>query len=325
VRLSRILPVPIALALAACAAPLRSGPVPGEGFIAGADGVRLYYRVAGTGPDTVVVLHGGPGIGHQVLSPNLAPLEARHTVIYWDQRGSGRSTLPDTALLGIERFAEDLEAVRRHFGMERMALFAHSFGPVIGAAYARAYPERVERMVFVGALGPRPADRAAFARARAQQRDSVRGRRFQDVSRRFLTGTPGEAVEACMEYQAMSRAILQEAGWPAGNGRLCDSEPEAVQYGFRYTARLTPRLLGDADLARGLERMTAPLLVVTGDRDETPVPGHAAWAAAVPNGRLLVIPGLAHNPHVEAPDVFFPLLETFLAGGWPEGAVDPAP
>lgn len=323
-RLFRVLVLLLVLP-AACAAPPASGPLPREGFIAVADGVRLYYRVAGTGADTVVVLHGGPGVGHQVLAPNLAPLEARHTVIYWDQRGSGRSTLPDTALLGIERFAEDLEAVRRHFGMKRMALFGHSFGPVVGAAYARAYPERVERMVFVGAVGPRPEDRAAFARARAEQRDSAQERRFGDIVRRMVAGTPADAVAACLDYQAMMRELAIRAGWPPGSGRACDAEPQAVQYGFRHTGQITPRRLAAQDLGPWLERMRAPLLVVTGDRDETPLPGHAAWAAAAPDGRLLVMPGLGHNPHVEAPDRFFAALEAFLAGGWPEGAVDPAP
>lgn len=323
IRSSAALAIPIVL-LGACAVP-RAQPVPREGFVAGADGVRLYYRIAGSGPDTVVALHGGPGVGHQVLAPDLGPLEARHTVIYYDQRGGGRSGLPDTTLLGIGRFVEDLEAVRRHFGMERMTLQAHSFGPIVAASYAQKYPRRVARMVFVGAIGPRRADGNAYAQATAQQRDTARERRWRGIVRGFMAGTPREAVDACRDYEAMNGETAAAEGRRRGRGSSCDAPPEAVQYGYRYTSQITPRSLGDWDFTRALGAVRAPLLVITGDRDETPLAGHRAWAAAVPDGRLLVIPGAGHGPHVEAPDVFFAAVDAFLAGGWPAGAVDPTP
>lgn len=319
-----ILILPLSL-LAACAgASARTDPVPREGFVEGADGVRLYYRVAGSGPDTVVALHGGPGVGHEVLAPDLGPLEARHTVIYYDQRGGGRSGLPDTALLGMDRFVEDLEAVRRHFAMERMTLLAHSFGPLVAASYARAYPERVERMVFAGAIGPRRADGNAYARATAR-RDTARERRWQGIIRRLLTGTAQDAVDACREYEAMNREAAAAEGRPRPRGTSCDAPAQAVQYGYRYTSQITPRRLGDWNFTGALRNLRAPLLVITGDRDETPLAGHRAWAAAVPHGRLLVIPGAGHGPHVDAPDVYFSAVDAFLAGGWPAGAVDPTP
>jgi proline iminopeptidase len=325
-RITRIAPILLLPLLSACtAAAARSHGVPREGFIRGADGVRLYYRVAGSGPDTVVALHGGPGVGHEVLAPDLEPLTERHTVIFYDQRGGGRSGLPDTTLLGMDRFVEDLEAVRRHFGMERMTLLAHSFGPLLAASYAREHPGRVERMVFVGAIGPRREDGNAYAQNTAQQRDTARERRWQGIIRGFLEGTPQEAVAACRDYEAMNDEAAAAEGRPTGRGTSCDAPAEAVLYGYRYTSQITPRRLGAWDFTGVLGAVRAPLLVITGERDETPLAGHRAWAAAVPEGRLLVIPGAGHGPHVERPDVFFPALDAFLAGGWPEGAVDPTP
>ncbi len=312
--------------LASCASSgVRSGVVPREGFVASADGVRLYYRVAGSGRDTIVVINGGPGVGHEVLAPDVAPLEARHTVVYYDQRGGGRSGLPDTTMLGMDRFVEDLDAVRRHLGMERMSLLAHSFGPLIAAAYARTHPERVERMVFFGGLGPRREDAMDFARARAAQRDSAQELRWREIARRFRTGTPAEAVDACRENTALMNELVAAEGWPVRRGTSCDAPAEAVVYGYRYTSQLLPRSLGAYDFTRDLAGLRAPLLVITGDRDETPVPAHRAWAAAVPNGRLLLIPGGGHYPHIERPDVFYPAVDAFMGGGWPAGAVDPTP
>lgn len=326
IRIARIVLPPLLSFAAACAtAGVQRDAVPREGFIAGPDGVRLYYRVAGSGADTIVALHGGPGVGHEVLAPDLEPLTLRHTVVFYDQRGGGRSGLPDTTLLGMDRFVEDLEAVRRHFGMERMTLLAHSFAPLLAASYARTYPERVERMIFLGGLGPRREDAIVFARTRAQQRDSAQARRWQDIVRRFRTGTPQEAVEACRENTRLMHDIVVAQGWPRPGGTPCNAPAEAVLYGFRHTGQILPRRLGAYDFTRELADLRAPLLVITGDRDETPVPSHRAWAAAVPNGRLLVISGGGHYPHVERPDVFYPAVDAFMAGGWPEGAVDPTP
>jgi proline iminopeptidase len=67
----------------------------------------------------------------------------------------------DTALRDARYFVEDLDALRRHFGLERMNLLAHSFGPVLAARYAQAYPDRVARMIFMGAIGPRHAEARA--------------------------------------------------------------------------------------------------------------------------------------------------------------------
>ena len=311
--------------VAACATAAVQSAVPREGFIEGADGVRLFYRVAGSGAVTIVALHGGPGVGHEVLAPDLEPLAARHTVIFYDQRGGGRSGLPDTTLLGMDRFVEDLEAVRRHFGMERMTLLAHSFAPLIAASYARTYPERVERMIFLGGLGPRREDAIAFGQTRAAQRDSAQTARWREIVQRFRSGTPAEAVEACRESWKMMHDIVVAQGWPRPRGTSCNAPAEAVLYGYRYTSQVLPRGLGAYDFTREMGGVRAPLLVITGDRDETPVPAHRAWAAAVPNGRLLVIPGGGHYPHVEDPEIFFPAVDVFVAGGWPEGAVDPTP
>ena len=87
---------------------------PDTGWIAGPDGVRLYYERIGSGPRTLIVP------GRLFLARDLAPLGERHTVILYDMRNRGRSSrVEDGRLLTIGKDVEDLEAVRRHFGVER--------------------------------------------------------------------------------------------------------------------------------------------------------------------------------------------------------------
>src|ERR1700704_5600266 len=121
-----------------------------EGRIPG-DGAALFYRVVGTGPDVLVMIHGGPGMDMGYMVPDFGPLAERHKLLFYDQRGGGRSGLlrDDATLYTMAHHVADLEALRRHFGLERMTLVAHSFGPAIAASYAIAHPERVARMIFM--------------------------------------------------------------------------------------------------------------------------------------------------------------------------------
>jgi pimeloyl-ACP methyl ester carboxylesterase len=60
-----------------------------------------------------------------------------------------------------------------------------------------------------------------------------------------------------------------------------------------------------------------PTLVVHGERDTVPLEGSRAWAARL-NARLLVIAGTGHASFVERPEVFFPAVDQFLRGEWPD-------
>jgi proline iminopeptidase len=92
----------------------------------------------------------------EYLWPDLVPLATDHTLIHYDQRGGGRSELPeDTTLLAIEYHIRDLEALRKHFGIGRLTILAHSFGPALAALYANDHPDRVEGMIFIGPVPPR--------------------------------------------------------------------------------------------------------------------------------------------------------------------------
>lgn len=86
----------------------RDAMPPREGYLAGSGGVQIFYRVVGNGPDTIVAIHGGPGGDMNNIAPDLGRLGTWHIVIYYDQRGGGRSELPaDTTLLEARYFVED--------------------------------------------------------------------------------------------------------------------------------------------------------------------------------------------------------------------------
>jgi proline iminopeptidase len=322
--LAAAVPLAAASLLAALACSSAEAPPAAEvaGYLPGAAGAELHYRVLGSGPDTVVVLHGGPGAGMGTVLPAWRPLADRFTLVFYDQRGGGRSTLPaDTALLDARYFVEDLEAVRRHFGLERLKLVTHSFGSVLAASYAKRHPDRVDRMVFHGATGPRRAKAAELARRSPPSPDTALSRRMGDLLGQLLRGTAEDPVATCERYEQLGRRLAEARGEPsAWSGTTCDAPAEAVRYYYRYTAQLAPRSFGAWDFTTGLEDLDAPLLVVHGTRDSAALALQRDWAAAVPRGRLLAVPGTAKGPVDERPEIVLPAVAEFLGGAWPEGA-----
>jgi proline iminopeptidase len=85
----------------------------------------------------------------EYFAKDLTPLAATHTLLFYDQRGAGRSSLvTDSAALDGQRFAEDLESVRKHFGLARVTLLGHSWGAGVAALYSSRYPDRIARLPF---------------------------------------------------------------------------------------------------------------------------------------------------------------------------------
>ncbi|HEX2640428.1 MAG TPA: alpha/beta fold hydrolase, partial [Pyrinomonadaceae bacterium] len=131
---------------------------PGEGYIRTADGVRLYYKIVGTGQDTILAVHGGPGNTMESILPDFAPLAKNHRVIYYDQRGNGRSDLiKDPTKLAIGHHVDDLEEVRSYFKLDKVTLLGNSWGGLLIGYYAAKYPNNVGRMILDSPAEPTKA------------------------------------------------------------------------------------------------------------------------------------------------------------------------
>jgi proline iminopeptidase len=299
----------------------RVSPPVREGYINAGGGVRLFYRTVGTGRDTMVVLHGGPGLNLNYLAADLEPLAGRHTLIFYDQRGAGRSSLvSDSVGLDAQRFAEDLEAVRRHFRLARLTMMGHSWGAAVAALYAVRYPERVGRILIVDGIPLRGAEtEQAFARLDAS-RDSVTRRRMQELMK-ARRANPGDA-NVCRAYYILwfQPFYGDTAAARREKGDFCSGTTEARRNKMASVDRFTMSSLGNWDWRPLLRAVKAPALVIHGTMDVLPVQSARAWAAALPNSRLLLLNGVGHFPYVEAPERFFPAVEAFLQGRWPEGA-----
>ena len=132
----------------------------------------------------LILLHGGPGFSEtRFFRLFNASLERHFPVVYWDQRGAGKSFYPDIARssMTVEQFVSDLdelvEAVRERLGKTKVVIFGHSWGSALGVLYASRFPEKVAAYVGSGQYGDAAAGEAAsyaYALAEAQRRGKRR-------------------------------------------------------------------------------------------------------------------------------------------------------
>jgi proline iminopeptidase len=136
---------------------------PSEGHVL-TDRARLYYRVTAEGAP-IIVLHGGPDFDHHYLLPEMDRLADSFRLVYYDQRGRGRSAgdvQPEEVSLASE--IGHLDAVRRHFGFDSVAVLGHSWGGVLAMEYASRHPEHVSHLILVDTAPASAEDWQAFRR-----------------------------------------------------------------------------------------------------------------------------------------------------------------
>lgn len=120
---------------------MRSTTVPAD------DGTLLHVGVTGVGPD-VVVLSGGPGCVHYLEDDELAPRGMR--AWYPEPRGVGRS---GGGPHDLDQAVTDIEAVRRHAGVDHWRVLGHSWGSDLAVRYALDHPDRVSSVVGIAGHG----------------------------------------------------------------------------------------------------------------------------------------------------------------------------
>ncbi|MCL2617944.1 MAG: alpha/beta hydrolase [Defluviitaleaceae bacterium] len=122
------------------------------------NGIEQYFlHMPGDGQDVLIMLHGGPGLANSYLAYYQQPYAGFCNVVYYDQRGAGKTQIRNKSAaesLTFEALLEDLrrtvEYVRRKYGTDRIFLVGHSWGTVLGTQYVLNYPGDVAGYIGYG-------------------------------------------------------------------------------------------------------------------------------------------------------------------------------
>jgi proline iminopeptidase len=123
----------------------------------------LWFRGVSAEKPALILLHGGPGASESALfRAYVSELEKHFLVIYWEQRGTGRSFYSDipTKTMVMEQFLKDLDElviyVKQRFHKDRVILLGHSWGSAIGMLYTFEHPDHVAAYVGTGQVANVP-------------------------------------------------------------------------------------------------------------------------------------------------------------------------
>lgn len=236
-------------------------------------------------------------------------------MVMLEPRGTDGSERPaDRRAYTIEDYVSDVEELRAHLRLDRMALFGHSHGGVVAIAYAAAYPERVERLILASTL-------ARFA----QEQEDV-----------MLAAVESKAGEPWYE-DARAALEAEQDGKFAGDEELADLAMRELPFYFAdygeaersYLETLREELpnadtlllfnreiFPTFDLRPELALIEAPTLVITGERDFITGPVCAREIAnGIPEAKLVILPDVGHFIFIEARDGFRAEVERFLSAG----------
>lgn len=125
--------------------------MPIRGYVTTSNGVRLYYIIVGDKPDTLIMINGGPGLAHQELQGTRF-LSKYAKLVYFDQRGTGKSSKTKPEEYTIENNVLDIEALRDGLGLSVVSLFGFSWGAALALEYAVKYPSNVKRLILVSSF-----------------------------------------------------------------------------------------------------------------------------------------------------------------------------
>jgi proline iminopeptidase len=280
---------------------------------------ELYSREVGQG-QAIIVLHGGPDFDHSYLVPDLDRLSDSFHLIYYDQRGRGRSAdgvRPEDVTLASD--IADLEKVRQYFKLDSVVLLGHSWGTVLALEYALRYPQRVSGMIL---MNPAPASTDDYKLLRKEwlekRADDMAQRKAVADTPAYQQGDP-DAVTAYYRIH-FKPGLARPDDYEKLIARMHASFIRQGKEGIIKARAVEARLMNDSwllpgyDLLPSLNSLKIPALVIYGDHDFLPVAAAEHITQAIPDARMVTLKDCGHFSYLECPVAVREQIDAFFRG-----------
>ena len=253
---------------------------------------------------TLVAVHGGPGFDHMTTKVALAPLSEDVQVVYYDQRGHGRSDHSTAEFWNLPTWADDLRRLCDVLGLHKPVVLGSSFGGFVTLTYAELFPGHAGGIILANTTGGRLDHQRSveiFRRLGGDEVAAVAERGFTDLTEEseaefdrichpLYSATPGYAEES---RKRRARAI------------------QTLDVNLHYFRHEAPH----SDPWNLLPSITCPALVLAGEDDPMcPLPVVEDLARQLPTKttRLIRLPQARHEIFRDRPDLAFPAIREFI-------------
>jgi proline iminopeptidase len=274
------------------------------------NGVSHYIKKMGTG-EPIIVLHGGPGLFHNYLTPHFEKLAEKYQIIFYDQRGCGKTDFPkDTTSINVDQYVEDLEAIRNHLKIEKLILAGHSFGAILAINYGKKYPDNLKNLILIS---PAPANSEYFD----QMFRNMQNKRTDEDIKNLVK------VMSSKDFDKRKPETVLEAIKIGDKVNLADqSKIDELYAPMVFTEQSANNMLTvnsimeknffNYNVAENMTNIACPTLIILGDLDNVPFASSQLLQDNLPNARLEVLQHAAHYPFFEAQKEFNASVKNFL-------------
>ncbi|HTD84007.1 MAG TPA: alpha/beta fold hydrolase, partial [Gemmatimonadaceae bacterium] len=268
----------------------------------------LYWAAHGVkGAPRLLVLHGGPGADHCYLLPQMLHLGEKYDLLFYDQRGGGKSKSDARIPVTWQTHVEDLAGVVKELGLDPLSIVGYSWGAMLGLLYAiqQSKNPQLQALYRIALINPAPLTleyrrqfEAEFARRQASPE-------IQRLRNELASSGLRERDPAAYRQRAFELGV---AGYFSDPNKARDLTP------FRVVGRVQQSVwesLGDFDLIRDLKGIKTPSIIVHGRDDPIPLASSSEASRALETS-LVVLDACGHVPYVEQPSRLFAALDPFL-------------
>jgi proline iminopeptidase len=300
--------------LVVCLMLLCSGTLTGQSVtrnqgVAHSKGVEIAYETLGTRGTSlpIIAINGGPGLTHAYMVQNdvWERIARKRMVVFYDQRGTGRSKSPNS---GVQALPEDmpaqvadLEAVRQALKLDKFALLGDSYGGLVAMAYAAAYPQHVAKLILSDSPGP---NWKSIVHLLPEVFPDIQEQDAKEMQKLGEATDAAARVSLRNHFRMIFYSPEKRETYMAHMGDL-GFEPAVAEAVSKATENLdlTPKLAG----------FHFPTLVLNGRYDMNVAP-LTAWrlAHAIPGAKLVFFEHSGHLPSYEEPEIYVRVLEEFL-------------
>lgn len=266
------------------------------------DGAKIYCKTVGHG-NPLVVIHGGPGLTQDYLLPALNELAADHLVIFYDQRGGGKSSGEiNEETMNVTTFVKDLETLRKTFKFEKISILGHSWGGLLAMHYAVAHPESVDKLILSNSMAASSEDIGVFIvewlRRMAPYQEEMGAlqdkpelqEKFNRIMFRTYFHHPDDVNLLNLQVDPLVAIRLKK-----------------INDLFMSTTFSKP-----FDLYPSLKKLNIPTLIIHGDDDPIPLSTIQHIHDSISKSKYHIIKECGHFPYIEKPEVYFKLIKEFL-------------
>jgi proline iminopeptidase len=264
----------------------------------------MVYDMEGVGKETVVVIHGGPGLPHEYFHPILSNLTPYMRIVYFDRRVDILSQHSNTEVISLAEMADEIDELRKSLGLHRITVLGHSFGGSVALTYALRHPEHVKRLILVSTAATieNPAD---------VEKRLVKALSSEELALYSSTDAGGSP---CDRVRRRYRALYPHYFHKVPSDRSLDAGVYSVYFDALAKKMVLASRAGGFDVRGALEKVKAPSLVIGGRHDlVTPLNDVRELAEGLPNARFVALEHSAHFPFVEENHLFTQWVRKFVA------------